>query len=186
MSHQVPTTQMPDSLVVGDYWTWRVPALPDYPAATWALSYAFAGPDTVDVASGWTLTAESAGSWLVVVTLAQTKKYTAGRYRWRAYVTSGTERYEVASGWIVFEENVAALTGDNRTHAQTCLAMIEKALQGRLTTQEESYSIAGRSIGKMPIMQLRDLRGFYAAEVWREMHPGVTMPSTGLSFRRAH
>jgi hypothetical protein len=185
MSYQVPTTAMPASLVVGDYWTWRVPALGDFPASTWTLSFAFAGPNTVDVSSGWTVTAESAGTWLVVATKAQTVKYTAGRYRWRVYVTSGSERYEVGSGWVVFEENVAALTGDNQTHAQTCLAMIEKALQGRLTTQEESYSIAGRSIGKMPIMQLRELRGFYATEVWRETHPGTAMPSTGLRFTRA-
>lgn len=185
MAHQVPTTQMPASLPVGDYWTWRVPALPDYPASTWALSFAFAGPDTVDVSSGWTVTAEAAGSWLVAVTKAQSVKYKAGRYRWRAYVSSGSERYEVAAGWVILGENTAALTGDQRTHAQTMLAAIENALVGRMSAQEESYSIGGRSIAKMPIAELRRLRGFYAAEVWREMNPGRAMPSIGAEFTGA-
>ena len=185
MAHQVPTVQMPSSLVVGDYWTWRVPGLGDYPAATWTLSFGFAGPNTVDMSAGWTVAAESAGTWLVTVTKAQSAKYTAGRYRWRAYVTSGSERYEVAAGWVIFEENTAALAGDNRTHAQKCLALIEAALAGRLTTQEESYAIAGRSISKMPIAQLRELRGLYAAEVWREMNPGTAMPSVGVEFHGA-
>ena len=41
VAFQVPSVVIPDSLVVGDYWQWRVPAQPDYPAATWTLSFAF-------------------------------------------------------------------------------------------------------------------------------------------------
>ena len=57
MTYQVPTTQMPSTLVVGDSWSWRVPALGDYPASSWTLSlvlpdratnlaFAFAGWNT--------------------------------------------------------------------------------------------------------------------------------------------
>lgn len=185
MAYQVPTTHMPPALNVGDYWTWRVPAHGDYPASTWTLSFGFAGPDTVDVSSGWTVTAEAAGSWLVTVTKAQSAKYRSGRYRWRAYVTSGSERYELAAGWVTFGPNLAVLVGDNQTHAQKMLALCERALEGRLTAQEESYAIGGRSISKMPIAQLRELRGYYFAEVWKELNPGKAMPSVGAEFTRA-
>lgn len=182
MTYQVPTTDLPDSLVVGDYWQWRVPARGDYPAASWTLSFAFSGPATVSVASGWTITAESAGTWLVQVTKTVSAGYTAGRYQWRAYVTSGSERYQIADGWVVFQPNIAVLAGDNRTHAQKMLALVEAQLEGRVVSGEESYSIGGRSITKMSTMELRRLRGLYAAEVYREQHQQEGLMSVGLNF----
>ena len=173
---------MPASLVVGDYWQWRVPAQADYPAATWTLTYNFAGPDTVNVSSGWTIAAESGGTWLVQVAKATTATYAAGRYQYRGYVTSGSERYQIFNGAIVFEPNLAVLTGDQRSEAQKILAAIQAAIEGRLTTQEESYSVGGRSISKTPLPELLRLRGIYTGIVWREMHPGEMMPQTGARF----
>ena len=185
MTYQVPTTQMPTTLVVGDTWSWRVPALADYPAATWTLSFAFAGPDKPNLDTGWTITPESAGSWLVAVTAATTLPYKAGRYQWVMYVTSGLERHQVASGWVTFGANVAQLAGDQRSHSQKMLELCEAALQGRILTQEESYAIGARSLTKTPLAELQRLRGIWAAEVWKEQHPGQSMPSVGVRFQRA-
>lgn len=182
LSFQVPDVTIPDSLVIGDYWQWRVPAEADYPASTWTLTFAFAGPDTVNVASGWTIAASTGGTWLVQVAKATTAIYTPGRYQYRGYVTNGTERYQIFDGWIVFQPNVAVATGDQRSTNQKILAAIENAITGRLTTQEESYSVGGRSISKTAIPELLRLRGIYTGIVWREMNPGQGMPSTGVSF----
>lgn len=185
MTYQVPTTQMPSTLIAGDTWSWRVPALADYPAASWTLSYAFAGPDAPNVSTGWTIAAESAGTWLVTVPAATTAPYDAGRYQWVMYVTNGTERHQVASGWVTFGANVAQLTGDQRTHAQKMLELCEAALEGRILTQEESYAIGARSMSKTPLAELQRLRGTWAAAVWREQHPGQAFPSVGARFQRA-
>lgn len=185
MAHQVPTTIMPSSLVVGDLWTWRAPAQPNYPAASWTLSFAFMGLESFQVAGGSVITAEGTGSWLVAVPKTTTATLKPGRYQWRAYVTSGSERYQVGAGTVVVEPNAAAATGDRRSHAQKMLSLCEAALEGRILTQEESYAIGARSMSKTPIPELQRLRGTWAAEVWREMNPGKAMGSVGVEFRRA-
>lgn len=184
MAHDVPDTLMPDTLVVGDYWTWRVPIIDDYPTgSSWALSFAFAGPASIKSADGgWTITNEAGGTRLVTVTTARTGTYTPGRYQWAAYVTLSGERYQVAAGWVIVQPNRAAQIGDNRTHAQKMLDLIDAALEGRMTSQEESYQINGRAISKMPIMELRKLRGLYAAEVYREQHQTTPIQSIGVQF----
>lgn len=185
MSYQVPTTQMPAMLVVGDYWQWRYPAHGDYPAATWTLTFALIGPATLSVGTGWTIAAEAGGTWLVQVAKATTAGYTAGRYQWRAYVTNGSERYQLAAGWIVLDANAAVLTSDQRTHAQKMLAYIDAALEARANGDvfAESYSIGGRSIAKMSTRDLRSLRGTYLAEVYRETHPDTAgVRSVGVGF----
>lgn len=186
MAHQVPDTIMPDSLVAGDYWTWRVPVITNYPTGdSWTLSYGFVGPGQFDSAdTGWTITNESAGTRLVTVAKANTG-VTAGTYRWRAYVNlaASSERYQVADGWVEVQPNVIGQAAAAKTHAQTMYDLCTTALEGRLTTQEESYSVGGRSISKMPIAELNRLRGMYAALVWRERNPGKALPSAQIAFR---
>lgn len=54
------------------------------------------------------------------------------------------------------------------SHATTMLAAIEAVLEGRITSDIEQYSIAGRQITKIPITELLVLRDRYKAEVARE------------------
>jgi len=55
----------------------------------------------------------------------------------------------------------------------------------------ESYSIAGRSISKIPVRELMELKGRYEYLVWRQRNPGqfsqsvdVEFPPTSLPRRR--
>jgi len=53
----------------------------------------------------------------------------------------------------------------NPDHARNMLNAIEAVLEGRITADVESYSIAGRSITKIPVSELLVLRSKYKAEV---------------------
>jgi len=54
------------------------------------------------------------------------------------------------------------------SHASTMLGKIESVLEGRLDSDIENYSIAGRQITKIPITELLVLRDRYAADVRSE------------------
>ena len=54
------------------------------------------------------------------------------------------------------------------THAATMLALIEAKLEGRITADMESYTIAGRQISKIPTAELLTLRSKYKIEVQAE------------------
>ena len=58
--------------------------------------------------------------------------------------------------------------GVYQTHAERTFAVIEAALEGRLTKDLESYQIAGRSISKIPVETLMKMRGRYAGLVREE------------------
>jgi len=54
------------------------------------------------------------------------------------------------------------------SHAKTMLDAIEAVLEGRIDSDVESYSIAGRQITKIPITELLTIREKYKAEVKKE------------------
>lgn len=56
------------------------------------------------------------------------------------------------------------------THNETMLGLIKAALEGRLTSDMESYSIAGRQITKIPISELIELKKHYQSEVNNEVN----------------
>lgn len=56
----------------------------------------------------------------------------------------------------------------SQTHAEKMLEKIEAVLEGRLEGDINQYSIAGRLIVKIPILELTELRDRYKAEVNQE------------------
>ena len=57
--------------------------------------------------------------------------------------------------------------------------VVEAALAGRLTSDIQSYQIAGRSVNKIPISELLQIRGRLRAAIWRQNNPG----QLGVPFR---
>lgn len=51
------------------------------------------------------------------------------------------------------------------THAERMLAAIEQRLEGRISSDHQRYSIDGRSLDRIPIMELEQLRTQYRREV---------------------
>lgn len=177
MAASIPT-QEPTQVIAGDSWQWDI-AYGDYPASDgWALAYAFRGPTDLDTGSG-DVTVDADG-WQVRIPATVTN-LTAGPYRLIGYVTKGTERFTVYdAALLVLPNPVTAVNA--QSHAERTLAVIDAAIEGRLTADIESYQIHGRSVSKIPMSELVKLRAIYASAVERERNPGQFGRSVEVHF----
>jgi hypothetical protein len=109
-----------------------------------------------------------------------------GPFRYAERLTnSGTgEVYDITGDELVIniEPNVgSAAAGAFNTWEERTLAIVEAAIAGRLTSDIETYQIAGRSVSKIRIVELRQIRGELRAAIWRQNHPG----QLGIPYRVA-
>jgi len=99
---------------------------------------------------------------------------------------SGTgEVYDLSGDELVIniEPNVgSAAAGVFNTWEERTLAVVEAAIAGRLTADIQAYQIAGRSVSKIPVQELRQIRGELKAAVWRQNHPGQLGVPHKISF----
>lgn len=165
-------TREPSELVIGDRWMWkRTDLATDYPIASYSLTYSFrldgAGSTTFSITAS-----ESGTEYLVEVASATTAAYTAGTYRWQAYInrTSDSQRFEIGTGTTVIVPNRAVSTADPRTHVKKTLDAIEATIEGRATLDQMSYSIAGRSLSRTPLGDLVALRDKYKTLYTQELN----------------
>jgi hypothetical protein len=108
---------------------------------------------------------------------SDTASLNPGPFRYAERLTnSGTgEVYDLTGDELVIniEPNVAtAAAGAFNTWEEQTLVVVEAAIQGRLTSDIQAYQIAGRSVSKIPIAELRTIRGELRAAIWRQNHPG--------------
>jgi hypothetical protein len=159
----------PAMLVAGDTWVWqRSDLASDFPTATYSLSYSLqregdVGAPTLIVAT------ESGNVYKVTVDAATSAGKAAGTWRWTAYMvrTADSARVAIATGILIVKANPAAAF-DARSHAVKVLAAIESLIEGRATSDVNSYSIAGRSLTKLSVDELLTWRSHYRREVRRE------------------
>jgi hypothetical protein len=156
----------------------------EYPAsAGWTLRFWLAGPSVIDkgvagVASG--------ASFLVTLTPAISAKLTAGTYRWREIVTLSGESFVAASGVLVVEANIAAAgAGDLQTWEERTLAVVEAALEDRLTDDMQAYSIGGRAVTKIPVLELMGLRTSLRSAVEAQRAPARFDRTVEVTFGSA-
>jgi len=157
----------PSALRAGDTWKWRRDDLSLYPASLWTLNYYFLKPDKQIV-----ITAVADGNnYKVEVAKTITKEYPPGVYSWVAKVSKDSEEYTVDTGTMeILPDLVTATTGyDTRSQIKKTLDAIEATLEGRATKDQQSYSIAGRTLSKIPISELVMLRDKYKIEYEKEM-----------------
>ena len=69
----------------------------------------------------------------------------------------------------------------DRTHNKRVFAAIKDAIEGRITTDTQSFAINGRAVSQIPIEELLRLKGLYAAAVRRE-RTGKIGPSVSVRF----
>jgi hypothetical protein len=165
MAHQIPEKE-PTALSAGSTWTWKRTDLSDYPTSTFTLSYRFK-----NAASAFDVTASADGdAFLINVDPATTAGLTAGRYDWRAFVTDGTDVFEVDTG--VFEVKLNFQTADvydGRTLSRRLLDAVNAILERRATDGDVdlvSSTIGDRSITREP-GRLLELRSKLELEVNR-------------------
>lgn len=154
---EIPTSE-PSVVVAGDTLSWRI-TLDDYPAsAAWVLSYRLINATgKIDITAG-----ASGDDHLVSVSAASSAVWSAGEYRYTAWVTKGAERHTVKSGTMRVRPNVAALnTLDDRTPEKIALDALRSAYVDYVSNNQghvAEYEIAGRR------MKFRS-----AAEIWMQI-----------------
>lgn len=150
----------------GDTIKWDV-SIPDYPAsAGWTLTYEVKSKN----AHIGTITASASGDeYTVTIAAATSADYAVGHHYYVAYVTKSGERYTVDHGHVDVHKNFEDSGNyDDRSHAETVLDAIEAVIESRATKDQESYTIAGRSLARTPVSDLLVLRDRYRAEVVQE------------------
>lgn len=154
---------VPNTLTAGDTWEWTHD-LADYPAGTWVLTYYF-------VKAGKTFSAAATADGTmhsVSVAAATTTAYPAGRYRWTARATAGSEAFAVEEGWVNVAANPATDTADPRSTSRQLLDAINCFLLGNASTAQQAMTINGRSISRWPLEELRKWRDQLKGEVRTE------------------
>lgn len=152
-------TEVPDELQLGDFWAWKKDNLAsDYPTADYSLSYEFNLIDGA-TASNFTLTATESNDEYIIST-SNTGSYTKGEYNWVSYITrtSDSARVKIAEGYIEIQDNYATTSASVRSHAKIVLDAVKAVIENRATMDQSSMSIAGRSLSRMSISELYELK----------------------------
>lgn len=180
VSAPIPTTE-PTTFAAGETVEWTK-SIADYASTDgWTLIYSIRGPS---VFADVTATGNSDGSYSISIPVSTTTGLSAGTYKWASHAYKAGPpilRYAIARGVIVVTQDLTAAT-TVKSHAAQALEVIEAALTGRLTSDMQSYAIAGRSILKIPINELYALRAKYRAELWKERNPKRSNPLRSVTF----
>ncbi|MEM8499897.1 MAG: hypothetical protein AAF542_17875 [Pseudomonadota bacterium] len=158
-------TDIPSSFVAGDSVKWTRSLTSYLPTDGWGLSYQFALGE-----ENFTITGANNGdgSHLMSQVSADTQSIQPGVYQYQAYVTKGADRHTIDSGEITVKPNFS-LGADSRSDAQKMLDAVNKVLLGELPKSAvASYSIAGRSLSKLSLSELMDVRDRIRADLARE------------------
>lgn len=178
VGYDIPDTE-PTELVAGESWQWNK-VLADYPPSEgWQLTYLFRGPTDLD--AEWDSEVTSSGETYQVRIGKDATALNAGRYRLIGRVDSGTERHYLDAIVLTVRANPETAV-DAGTHAERTLAVIDAALEGRLSDDEEEWQIAGRAVKHIPIDELRRLQKDYRQEVFMERNPERPFQSVEAHF----
>lgn len=177
MPHEVQSGE-PTELTAGQSWAWDKTLSDHPPSDGWTLKYALRGPEDAD------FTAAANGDTYEIREGPAETDLDAGRYRLVGYIEKGdpvTDRHVIYEGTLRVRANPITAV-NTQTHAEKTLAVIEAALEGRLTADEEEFEINGRSVRRIPVEELYRLRNRYRTEVAMERSPGRMGPSVEVRF----
>lgn len=156
---------VPAELTAGDTWEWERD-LADYPAPTWTLAYNLKNECG---AIGPISSTPNGSKHQITVAAATTADYEPGRYRYYVRATAGTVSKTIEEGWVVVKADPAdAGALDARSLSQKTLDALNARIHGRATQDQMSMSVNGRSISRIPLPELLQLRDTLQAEVKAE------------------
>ena len=157
-------TQPKNSIYAGDSSDWTT-TLNDYPASSsWVAVCVFQKPGNEPLrieatASGadhaFTLGAEKSAS------------LEPGRWNWAIRVSKDTTTKTVTIGEMFVRPNPEAVPVE--THFEKCLKLLRAAMEERLVDVQESISVLGQDITKVPISELERLTNYYQSRVNEEL-----------------
>lgn len=149
---------------------------------------------------GWTLTVNVRGASIanatvtvnanwrdydVVILASATAALLPGNYQWIERVTKGApaEVHDAATGVMTVLQNLAtAAAGDGQTLNEKLLALVETRLSGRVTEDMEQWSIAGRTIARIPFKELLSIRNQLRWAVWNDANPNDAGRTVKITF----
>lgn len=169
MTRTIPTIE-PTTLRAGDSWQWNRTYV-NYPASVWTLTYYLYGASIVD-ADGFAATAS--GDEHHVRTLpSYSTGFAAGEYTLVGRVDDGTDTFTVYEDSVEIIGNPLTLGASaQKTHAETMYDLIVAKLEGRIPKDQESFQINGRAVNRIPVAELRKMRGEYASLIEQERAGG--------------
>lgn len=155
--------QIPEKIVGGDTFKVAYNASPYTAADGYYLEFHLTGPSGSPLKSTVTAnTTDSSGAFELRIGPEQTANLIAGLYSYAVVATDGTDQYSIESGTTTVELR-ADLTAasDLRSHAQKVYDAICAVIEGRATSDVASYTIAGRTLTKIPLKELLALKDHY-------------------------
>jgi hypothetical protein len=182
MTYQTPVGE-PSALRAGTTWNWKRVESGDFPIADgWTYTYYLTGKTSLSFAG-----VNATTDFTVTVAATTTAAVAAGNYAWELRASLSGAVYVVDSGTfdVTADVNVTAAS-DQRTVAETMLARIDAEIEARITgdgSAHDSYVIGTRQLNKLPMSELRTMRGIFAAKVQAERNGGRLPPYLAWSVR---
>jgi hypothetical protein len=165
-----------------------------YDNTDWAYSLLLAGERSIQFAGTPQITPDPTDAALfhIVLAPADTQPLNPNGAKGRPYqyverltCAATGEVFDVDYGRVMVAANLAVTAdGEAVSFAERMLKRIEAAIAARLSGNDviENYSIEGRSVSKLSMPQLQELRGTYAAIVYRQRNPGRVSTTVEVSF----
>ena len=140
----------PISFVSGETVAWTK-SLDDYlPSASWVLTYVFVKDGEQQKI---TATDNGDGDHLATITKVISDAFVPGIYQWQAHVDNTTDHHMVDSGRVEIKPNFLDK---------------ESGFENRATQDQQSYTLQGTTLTRMPVVDLIKFRGIYRNELKAE------------------
>jgi hypothetical protein len=159
---------VPSRIVKGSHTGWKILDTTDLTGSTLKVRFReVGGIDIVEISGA--VTAVDGVDYHVFEVVASATSfdgYTDNlecRYDLVQVQTSDSNEAIIATGFT----RIFGSDADRRSHAEVMLAKIKSVLEGRADNDIDSYSIAGRSLSRIPLSELRAHRDYYMGEVRR-------------------
>jgi hypothetical protein len=160
---------VPDDLTIGSRWAWKNTGITEvYPTTLYTLRFVFSLQESTQTPISITA-AKTDSAHIVEVGQSTTSTYSNGLYLWNSIIIrdSDSEEVVIGEGFTNFGYDLTALTGDSRSHNYKVLQAINATIEKTATKEQESYSIAGRSLSRRSITELMMLKNEYE-QLWKE------------------
>ena len=169
----------PTKLFAGANWAWET-TVPGYSAADgYSIEYILANASsTISFVDDATATGET---FSISLDPATTAAYAPGDYTWYLFAVGNGERVHVSSGAVEVLPDISdgSTPLDGRSHVKKTLDALEAMIEGKASKDQQSYSVAGRSLSRMSPDELLKWRARYRAEYAQEVAAGKIAAGKG-------
>lgn len=156
--------QVPQKLIAGDTFKFTFDATPYTSADGFSLSLKLNGPSGTPQKTTAAANANTNSDTLFDVRVSPdvSANLAGGLYSYAVVVSDNTDSYTVESGTLTVEARAdLSVNTDLRSHAVKVYESICAVIEGRATQDQQSYTIAGRTLIRTPLKDLIELQKYY-------------------------